>query len=118
MKVQTPAEMLEKVAAQVKRHAPDVEFVPVYRMWKTPMTSRFAEPIRQAIITAQQLEPLLIPTMGGSLQDYVSLGVPAFVGLYADADQANHAPNENLKLDSASSGGASSRPRGRSTKLA
>ena len=39
--------------------------------------------------------------MGGSLPDYVFtkiLGVPAFVVPYANADEANHAPNENLKL--------------------
>jgi hypothetical protein len=32
VKAQTPAEVLEKVAAQVKRHAPDLEFVPMYGM--------------------------------------------------------------------------------------
>jgi hypothetical protein len=40
--------------------------------------------------------------LGGSLPDYVFtkiLGVPAFVVPYANADEANHAPNENLKLD-------------------
>jgi acetylornithine deacetylase/succinyl-diaminopimelate desuccinylase-like protein len=40
--------------------------------------------------------------MGGSLPDYVftkTLGIPAFVVPYANADEANHAPNENLELD-------------------
>ena len=39
---------------------------------------------------------------GGSLLDYVFtklLGVPAFVTPYANADEANHAPNENLELE-------------------
>ena len=43
-----------------------------------------------------------MPTMGGSLPDYVftqTLGVPALVVPYANADDANHAPNENLELD-------------------
>lgn len=104
VEAQTPADVLAKVADHVKRHAPDVEFVPMDGMSpsKTPMDSPFAEPIRQAIIAAQQVEPLLIPTMGGSLPDYVFtkiLGVPAFVVPYANADEANHAPNENLRLD-------------------
>jgi hypothetical protein len=46
--------------------------------------------------------PLLIPALGGSLPDYVFtkiLGIPAFVVPYANADEANHAPNKNLELD-------------------
>ena len=58
--------------------------------------------LRQAIVLAQGVEPLEYPTMGGSLPDYVFtkiLGIPAFVVPYANADEANHAPNENLTLD-------------------
>jgi acetylornithine deacetylase/succinyl-diaminopimelate desuccinylase-like protein len=100
----TPAEVFAKVAAHVKRHAPEVEFVPVNGMLpsKTPMDSPFAEPIRQAIVDAQGVEPLLYPSAGGSLPDYVFtkiLGKHAFVVPYANADEANHAPNENLKLE-------------------
>ena len=100
----TPAEIFAKVAAHVKRYAPEVEFVPLNGMLpsKTPMDSPFAEPIRQAIMDAQGVEPLLYPSAGGSLPDYVFtkiLGKHAFVVPYANADEANHAPNENLKLE-------------------
>jgi acetylornithine deacetylase/succinyl-diaminopimelate desuccinylase-like protein len=99
----TPAEVFAKVAAHVKKHAPEVQFVPLNGMLpsKTPMESPFAEPIRQAIVDAQGVEPLLVPSAGGSLPDYVFtkiLGTHAFVVPYANADEANHAPNENLKL--------------------
>jgi len=69
---------------------------------KTPMDSPFGETIRRAILKAQGVEPYVYPAMGGSLPDYVFtkiLGVPAFVVPYANADEANHAPNENLTLD-------------------
>ena len=100
----TPADVFEKVAAHVKKHAPEVEFVPLNGMLPstTPIDSPFAAPIRQAIVDAQGIEPLLYPSAGGSLPDYVFtkiLGTPAFVVPYANADEANHAPNENLKLD-------------------
>ncbi len=100
----TPAEVFEKVAAHVRQHAPEVEFVPLNGMLPstTPMDSPFAEPIRQAVVDAQGVEPLLYPSAGGSLPDYVFtkiLGTHAFVVPYANADEANHAPNENLKLD-------------------
>ena len=100
----TPAEIFEKVGAHVRKHAPDVEFMPLNGMLpsKTPMDSPFAEPLRQAVVDAQGVEPLLYPSAGGSLPDYVFtkiLGTDAFVVPYANADEANHAPNENLKLD-------------------
>lgn len=104
VEAQTPADVLAKVAAHVARHAPEVEFVAMDGMSpsKTPMESPFAATIRQAIILARGVEPLEYPTMGGSLPDYVFtkiLGIPAFVVPYANADEANHAPNENLTLD-------------------
>lgn len=104
VEAQTAAEVFAMVEAHVRRHAPDVEVI-----WqggmdpsKTPLDSPFAAPIRQGIIAAQSQEPLLVPAMGGSLPDYVFtklLGIPAFVVPYANADEANHAPNENLELD-------------------
>jgi acetylornithine deacetylase/succinyl-diaminopimelate desuccinylase-like protein len=43
-----------------------------------------------------------VPALGGSLPDYVFtklLGVPAFTVPYANADEANHAPDENLEVE-------------------
>jgi acetylornithine deacetylase/succinyl-diaminopimelate desuccinylase-like protein len=100
----TPSDVLAKVGAHVKKHAPDVDFVPLDGMLpsKTPMESPFGPVIRRAVLAAQGVEPLLYPTMGGSLPDYVftkTLNIPAFVVPYANADEDNHAPNENLRLD-------------------
>ncbi len=99
----TPESVLALVAAHVAAHAPDVTFVPRDGMLpsRTPMQGRFTAPIRDAVRAAQEVEPLLIPCMGGSLPDYVwtgILGVPAYVVPYANADEANHAPNENITL--------------------
>lgn len=99
----TPDAVFQKVAAHVAKHAPDVEFVPLNTMApsKTPMDSRFAAPIVSAIRAARGEEPLLYPSLGGSLPDYVftkTLGIPAFIVPYANADEANHAPNENMEI--------------------
>jgi acetylornithine deacetylase/succinyl-diaminopimelate desuccinylase-like protein len=97
-------EVFAKVEAHVRRHAPGVEVVRQGGMEpsKTPLDSPYAAPIRAGIAAAQGAAPLLIPAMGGSLPDYVwtkVLGVPAFVTPYANADEANHAPNENLEVE-------------------
>ena len=68
---------------------------------KTPMDDPYAAVIADAIVAARGVEPLLYPCVGGSLPDYVFtkiLGKPAYVTPYANADEANHAPNENLEL--------------------
>ncbi|MBL8589925.1 MAG: M20/M25/M40 family metallo-hydrolase [Methylobacteriaceae bacterium] len=100
----TPQQVFEKVAAHVARHAPEVEFVAQGGMLpsKTPFESRFAPAVVAAMRAGFGVEPLLFPALGGSLPDYVFtkiLGLPAFGTPYANADEANHAPNENLSLD-------------------
>jgi acetylornithine deacetylase/succinyl-diaminopimelate desuccinylase-like protein len=104
VEAQSVDEMFAKVEAHVRRHAPEVELIRQGGMEpsKTPLDSPFAAPIRAGIAAAQGAEPLLMPAMGGSLPDYVwtkTLGVPAFVVPYANADEANHAPNENLEIE-------------------
>jgi acetylornithine deacetylase/succinyl-diaminopimelate desuccinylase-like protein len=69
---------------------------------RTPIDSRFTEPLRQAMVAALGEEPLLIPPLGGSLPAYVFtdiLGLPTFGVPFANADQTNHAPNENLEVE-------------------
>lgn len=101
---QTADEIFAKVEAHVRQHAPDVTVVRQGSMdpSRTPLESPYAEPIRRGIVAAQTEEPLLVPSLGGSLPNYVftgTLGVPAFNIPYANSDQANHAPNENLEIE-------------------
>ncbi len=103
VEAQTADEIFAKVNAHVHRHAPGVTVIHQGAMdpSKTPLDSPFATPIRRGIIAAQGEEPLLMPAFGGSLPDYVFtkvLGIPAFGVPYANADEANHAPNENLEI--------------------
>ncbi|RWE32777.1 MAG: M20/M25/M40 family metallo-hydrolase [Mesorhizobium sp.] len=100
---QGPADILRKVAAHVKKHAPEVEFIAQGSMCpsKTPIASHFTAPLRRAFVAAQGEEPLLVPAGFGTLPNYVFtkiLSIPAFDTPYANYDEANHAPNENLTL--------------------
>lgn len=101
---QRVADMFAKVQAHVRRHAPEVEVVLQGGMdpSKTPLDSPYAAPVVAALRDATGEEPLLVPALGGSLPDYVwtqILGAPAFVTPYANHDEANHAPNENLEVE-------------------
>ena len=103
VEAQTAGEILAKVKAHVQRHAPEVSVTSYGGMdpSKTPLDSPFTEPLRQAIIAAQGAAPLLLPAKGASLPNYVftkTLGIPAFGVPYANADESNHAPNENMEV--------------------
>jgi len=101
---QSVDEIMEKVEAHVARHAPEVQVIRQGGMdpSRTPLDSPFTAPLRRAVIAAWGEEPLLIPPMGGSLPDYIwtkILGVHSFIIPYANHDESNHAPNENLEVE-------------------
>ncbi len=103
VEAQTTTEIFARIEEHVAHHAPQVEVIWQGGMEpsRTPLDSCFTEPIRQGIVAVQGEDPLLVPALGGSLPDYVwtkILGVPAFGVPYANADEANHAPNENLEV--------------------
>jgi acetylornithine deacetylase/succinyl-diaminopimelate desuccinylase-like protein len=100
---QTVEQALTAIREHLARHAPEVEFMPDGGMdpSKTPLDSPWTAPIQRAIRAATGEDPLLVPAMGGSLPEYVwtkILGVPAFVVPYANHDERNHAPNENIEV--------------------
>lgn len=101
---QTVDDILNKVEAHVRRIAPEVEFIRQEGVdpSKTPLDSPYAAPLLQAMTAAQGEPPLIVPAMGGSLPNYVftrDLGLHTFIVPYANADEANHAPNENIEVE-------------------
>jgi acetylornithine deacetylase/succinyl-diaminopimelate desuccinylase-like protein len=100
---QRAADVYDRLEAHVRRHAPGVELVRQGSMEpsRTPMDSPFTAPIRAGMAAAQGADPLLVPVLGGSLPLHVFtgvLGLPTFGIPLGNADQANHAPDENLDL--------------------
>lgn len=103
VEAQSAEEILAKVKAHVQRYAPNVTVTSYGGMdpSKTPLDSPFTKPLCQALYAAQGREPLLIPSKGASLPSYVftrTLGIPTFGVPYANVDESNHAPNENLEI--------------------
>lgn len=69
---------------------------------RTPGDRSDIQAVVRAVRQAYGQEPVVVPAMGGSLPDYVwtrILGVPSVVVPYANPDEDNHAPNENIRLD-------------------
>jgi hypothetical protein len=67
---------------------------------RTLIENPFTKPIVEALRDATKMEPIMYPSLGASLPDYVFthvLGVPSILVPYANADESNHAPNENIR---------------------
>jgi len=101
---QDPEDILAKLRAHVARHNPNVRVIHHGHMF--PSRTRADLPVCQTVVRAIRAaygrEPLVMPALGGSLPDYVwtrLLGLPSVGVPYANADEANHAPNENMRLD-------------------
>ncbi len=101
---QTPEKVLEAFTATVKERNPNAEVrelggvPPSHTDPSSPMTRIVAE----AVEKGWGAEPVNVPSLGGTLPDYVFtqiLGVPSFIVPYANHDEKNHAPNENLKVE-------------------
>lgn len=68
---------------------------------RTPGDGPEVQAVIRAVERAYGEAPVVMPSLGGSLPDYVwtrILGVPSVVVPYANPDEDNHAPNENIFL--------------------
>jgi len=101
---QDPDDIYRKVARHVERHAPGVRVV--YQGSMRPSRTPIENPANRAVVDAiaegTGQTPLVVPSLGGSLPNYVFteiLGLPCLTVPYANFDENNHAPNENLEID-------------------
>lgn len=101
---QDPDDIFQKLCTHVKKHAPTVEVLHQgdMRPSRTSAELEIVKVVVEAVRDAYSIDPLLVPGVGGSLPDYVwtqILGVPSVMVPYANADEANHAPNENMTVE-------------------
>jgi acetylornithine deacetylase/succinyl-diaminopimelate desuccinylase-like protein len=100
---QDPDEVFEAFARAVAERNPKAE---VRRLGATaPSLTDPSLPVSETVIGAVRdswgTEPI-VSSLGGTLPDYVFtriLDVPSVIVPYANHDEQNHAPNENLRLD-------------------
>ncbi|WP_086824961.1 M20/M25/M40 family metallo-hydrolase [Allokutzneria sp. NRRL B-24872] len=101
-------QQVEGVVEALRRHvaerAPDIELVVGGSM--PPSRTLPETPYTRAILAGTELglsePPLLVPALGGSLPIAAFtdvLDVPCYGVPFANADERNHAPNENMEID-------------------
>jgi acetylornithine deacetylase/succinyl-diaminopimelate desuccinylase-like protein len=105
VKNQTPPEILEKFRAHARKYGfDDVEVIPHLQYYpsRTPVDHPMSKVVIAAVREVFGQEPLIYPSIGGSNPSYLfheNLGIPLAQVPYANFDESNHAPNENLLLD-------------------
>jgi acetylornithine deacetylase/succinyl-diaminopimelate desuccinylase-like protein len=95
--------VLELIRRHVARVDPEVEVSPQGAMEpsRTPLSAPYLDAVRAGTAVGFGTEPLVLPSLGGSLPLYTFtgvLGLPCYGVPLANVDEANHAPNENLEL--------------------
>ncbi|MFQ5895451.1 MAG: M20/M25/M40 family metallo-hydrolase [Nitrospinota bacterium] len=98
-------DIFTKICAHARREGfGDLEIIREggYNPSSTPPDHPDARAVVRATSLAWAEEALVVPSLGGSVPDYVFteiLGLPSIWGAYANHDMNNHAPDENLRLD-------------------
>lgn len=101
---QDPEDVFKKIEEHVKEVDPSVTvtYKGAMRPSRTPAELEIVQTVTDAVAHAYGKEPLVQPSMPGSLPDYVwteILNTPSIIMPYANFDQHNHSPNENLKVE-------------------
>jgi acetylornithine deacetylase/succinyl-diaminopimelate desuccinylase-like protein len=103
---QRTADIFEKVKAHVARVDPRVQVLPrgfgAMEPTRTPPDHPAVGVVARAVAAWRGVSPRIVLSSGGSLPNAVwpdVLGVPHLTVPYANADENNHGPNENLSLE-------------------
>ncbi len=99
----------DRIASLVRRHLDRHGFADIaldvhdsMKPSRTSPSNNFIAPIVEAARAAAGEDPVVLPALGGSIPQYAfvdALGVPCIWSAYANWDEQNHAPDENMVLD-------------------
>ncbi|WP_081590058.1 M20/M25/M40 family metallo-hydrolase [Brevibacillus massiliensis] len=102
---QDPDDIYDCISRHVKKHDPDIVLSkPLYAVPPSRTASDLdcVRVVAEAVAASTGRKPIIQPSLGGSLPDYIwtkLLGLPSINAPYANFDQGNHSPNENIKLE-------------------
>jgi acetylornithine deacetylase/succinyl-diaminopimelate desuccinylase-like protein len=101
---QDPDDIFAKLSRHVKKVAPEVQVRKLGQMRpsRTALDNRYVKPVIEAVKAGTGEDPVVFPSLGGSMPDYVFTGilsVPSIMVPYANFDESNHAPNENFSIE-------------------
>lgn len=102
---QDPVKIREAIERHVDSINPYIKITPVNHDMlpsRTRMNSSWIKSIVSSVDKVTTKKPLLVPGGGASFPEYIwttLLDIPSIIIPYANIDESNHGPNENIKLD-------------------
>ncbi|MCG7344007.1 M20/M25/M40 family metallo-hydrolase [Sporosarcina sp. ACRSL] len=101
---QNPEKIYSKIVEHINVHAPDIEIEKMgsTKPSRTSVNLEVVQTILGAVRDSYEQEPIILPAIGATMPGYVFtdiLAQPAVLVPYANADEDNHAPNENMDID-------------------
>ena len=102
---QDPDRMVERVRAHLDKHGfsdVELEVQDAMKPSRTPSSNPFVPRIVDAAREGSGVEPVVLLSLGGSIPQYAfveALGTPCIWSAYANWDEDNHAPNENMDVE-------------------
>jgi acetylornithine deacetylase/succinyl-diaminopimelate desuccinylase-like protein len=100
---QQPDKVLEAIEQHVRMYVPEAE---ITKLAGQPPSKTSPElPVSRAAVSSMEeaygVPPVVMPLLGATAPNYIftdDLGLPAIWTTYANYDEDNHAPNENMTL--------------------
>lgn len=101
---QDPEKIYKKIEAHVQTHAPNVEMEKMgsVKPSRTPVELDVVQKVIKSVEESHDKTPIVLPAIGATMPAYVFtdiLKLPSILVPYANADEDNHAPNENMNID-------------------
>lgn len=101
---QDPMDVFEKVKKHVVAYNPDIKINMLSEIY--PSRTSIDHPLVQEVIASIKRswnqEPIILPSIGATYPNHVFTHIleqPSMLVPYANDDENNHAPNENLEID-------------------
>jgi acetylornithine deacetylase/succinyl-diaminopimelate desuccinylase-like protein len=101
---QDPEKIYRKIVEHVNKHAPDIEIEKMgsTKPSRTPVDLEVVQSIVASVRESYEQDPIVLPAIGATMPGYVFtdiLNLPSVLVPYANADEDNHAPNENMDIN-------------------
>lgn len=100
---QDPDDILQKVIKHIEAYTDKYEINVNGKLFpsRTSPENPFVQKVIESVRTSRQADPIVLPAIGATFPDYIFTRVlkqPSILVPYANADEDNHAPNENMDV--------------------
>jgi acetylornithine deacetylase/succinyl-diaminopimelate desuccinylase-like protein len=100
---QDPNDIYQKIESHIEKYKlpVDISCLGMVSPSKTPIDLDIVQKVIASVEKVHKKKVLVIPAIGATFPDYIFtqiLGLPSILVPYANADEDNHSPNENLDV--------------------